>query len=223
MSFERARQPEQIAQRRESILSATLELFEEQGFDRTRLADIGRRAGVSKATVYRYFESKEAIFLELLEQATEEWVRSLESELASLNGEGTVDGVARAVAGSLDVRPRLCSLASRVSSVLEKNLSQDAIRDFKRGNMALTVRLVNAVHAALPALSLSGAQQFVGLLVTFQNGLYPVAYPAPATEAVLAEPEFAPYRQSYRDVLFVAARLFLVALTVDDESGAGAP
>ena len=215
MSFERARQPEQIALRRQSILAATLDLFEEQGFDNTRLADIGRRAGVSKASVYRYFETKEAIFLALLAHATEEWVEDLERSLAALRGAGTVQEVASLVADSLAARPRLCSLAARLSSVLEKNLSPDAIRDFKRSNMALTVRLVHALHAALPGLSLSGAQRFVAIVVTFQNGLYPVAFPPPAAEAVLAEPEFAPYRLSYRDALREAARLILTALALE--------
>lgn len=88
MSFERVRQPEQIAVRRESILAATLTLFEEVGFDDIRLVDIGHRAGVSKASVYRYFESKEAIFLELLVREIEAWVREAEAALASLGGRG---------------------------------------------------------------------------------------------------------------------------------------
>jgi AcrR family transcriptional regulator len=218
MSFERARQPEQIALRRKSILEATLALFEEVGFDDTRLTDIGDRAGVSKASVYRYFESKEAIFLELLAQESEGWVGSLEGELAALGGRGSVDEVARIIAESLSERSRLCSLAARLSSVLERNLSQDAIRAFKRNSLALTIRLVNALHAALPALSVDGARRFVSIVMTYQNGLFPAVDPPPATRAVLAEPEFASYRVTYRDAMFEAARLLLTALTVEDPS-----
>lgn len=215
MSFERARQPEQIAFRRESILRSTLGLFEERGFDDTLLADIGGRAGVSKATVYRYFESKEAIFLELLARETERWVSEVERELAALGRPGTIDEVAVIIAGSLDDRPHLCNLAAQLSMVLEKNVSKDAVRAFKRHNMARTVRLVNALHAALPALSVEGAQRFVAILVTYQNGLYPATHPPPVTQAVLAEPEFAPYQGTYRDALLDAAQLLLVALTLD--------
>ncbi len=219
MSFERARQPEQIALRRKSILEATSALFEEVGFDDTRLTDIGDRAGVSKASVYRYFESKEAIFLELLARETEAWVSALEGQLAALGGSGSVGEVARIVAESLSERPRLCSLAARLSSVLERNLSTDAIRAFKRNNLALTIRLVNALHAAVPALSLDGARRFVSIAVTFQNGLFPVVFPPPATRAVLAEPEFAPYRITYRDAMFDAALLLLTALTIEAPAG----
>jgi AcrR family transcriptional regulator len=44
------------------ILDAALELFVEKGFAATRLEDVAQRAGVSKGTVYLYFDSKEDLF-----------------------------------------------------------------------------------------------------------------------------------------------------------------
>lgn len=44
------------------IIAAALALFVEHGFAATRLEDVARRAGVSKGTVYLYFDSKEALF-----------------------------------------------------------------------------------------------------------------------------------------------------------------
>jgi len=44
------------------ILDAALEAFVENGFAATRLEDVAQRAGVSKGTLYLYFESKEALF-----------------------------------------------------------------------------------------------------------------------------------------------------------------
>lgn len=43
------------------IVTAALELFVERGFTATKLADVARRAGVTKGTVYLYFDSKEAL------------------------------------------------------------------------------------------------------------------------------------------------------------------
>jgi AcrR family transcriptional regulator len=221
MSFERARQPEQIAQRRESILEATLALFEEVGFDAIRLVDIGHRAGVSKASVYRYFESKEAIFLEVLARETEAWVSEAEEALAAVGGAGTLDDVARIIADSLSGRPRLGNLAAKLASVLERNVGADALRTFKRRQGAQTLRLVAALHAALPALSVAGAQRFVAILVTFQNGLFPAAHPPAAVAKVLAEPEFAPFRTDYRHALVDAARLLLGAFLSENAPASG--
>lgn len=44
------------------LIDAAFELFSEQGFAKTRLEDVAKRAGVSKATIYRYFDNKEALF-----------------------------------------------------------------------------------------------------------------------------------------------------------------
>jgi len=43
------------------IVDAALSLFVERGFAATRLDDVAERAGVSKGTVYLYFDSKEAL------------------------------------------------------------------------------------------------------------------------------------------------------------------
>jgi AcrR family transcriptional regulator len=44
------------------LLAAALDLFVERGYAATRLDDVARRAGVSKGTLYLYFESKEELF-----------------------------------------------------------------------------------------------------------------------------------------------------------------
>jgi len=44
------------------IVAAALEVFVERGFEATKLAEVARKAGVTKGTVYLYFESKEALF-----------------------------------------------------------------------------------------------------------------------------------------------------------------
>jgi AcrR family transcriptional regulator len=50
--------------RPQELINAALELFVERGFAATRLEDVATRAGVSKGTLYLYFDSKEALFKE---------------------------------------------------------------------------------------------------------------------------------------------------------------
>lgn len=50
------------------ILEAALDLFTEKGFAATKLNEVAKRAGVSKGTVYLYFESKEALFQALVKE-----------------------------------------------------------------------------------------------------------------------------------------------------------
>jgi len=51
--------------RPDEILQAAYEVFADSGYARTRLDDIARRAGISKGTLYLYFDSKEALFREM--------------------------------------------------------------------------------------------------------------------------------------------------------------
>jgi AcrR family transcriptional regulator len=44
------------------LIAAALELFVEKGYAGTRLEDVASRAGVSKGTLYLYFENKEDLF-----------------------------------------------------------------------------------------------------------------------------------------------------------------
>ncbi|HEX4010589.1 MAG TPA: helix-turn-helix domain-containing protein [Solirubrobacteraceae bacterium] len=55
----------QGAETRTKILDVALELFTEQGYDKTSLRDISGRLGITKAALYYYFERKEDILLEL--------------------------------------------------------------------------------------------------------------------------------------------------------------
>src|ERR1700744_2078581 len=50
---------------RERILEIALDLFSEQGYEKTSLRDIADRLGTTKAALYYHFERKEDILLEL--------------------------------------------------------------------------------------------------------------------------------------------------------------
>ena len=50
------------------LLEAALGLFVEKGFATTRLEDVAARAGVSKGTLYLYYENKEALFKAVIQE-----------------------------------------------------------------------------------------------------------------------------------------------------------
>lgn len=48
--------------KRKKILDVAFKLFSEKGYESTKISDIAVEAGIGKATVYEYFESKDALF-----------------------------------------------------------------------------------------------------------------------------------------------------------------
>lgn len=63
----RARTAEAKDQRRQRLVEAALDEFSERGFAAARMEDIASRAGLSKGTLYLYFDSKEGLFEELID------------------------------------------------------------------------------------------------------------------------------------------------------------
>ncbi|KAA1184723.1 TetR/AcrR family transcriptional regulator [Rhizobium tropici] len=72
---------EQKARRPVQILDAAFEEFVERGYVATRVEDIASRVGVTKGTVYVYFETKEQLFEAMIRHISE----PLENLLASAN------------------------------------------------------------------------------------------------------------------------------------------
>jgi len=68
--------------RRLAMLKAAAEVFREVGFERASMSEIGARIGGSKATLYRYFPSKEGLFFEVMDQAKQ---TELQAILNALN------------------------------------------------------------------------------------------------------------------------------------------
>jgi TetR/AcrR family transcriptional regulator, repressor of fatR-cypB operon len=63
--------------KRQAILDAALDLFAERGFHGTAVPLVAERAGVGAGTVYRYFDSKEALVNELFQFWKHELGRAL--------------------------------------------------------------------------------------------------------------------------------------------------
>ncbi len=68
------------------LTAAALDLFVEKGFAATRLDDVATRAGVSKGTLYLYFDSKEALFKAVVEEGIVPTLAAAEQRLAEHSG-----------------------------------------------------------------------------------------------------------------------------------------
>lgn len=89
--------------RPEEVLDAALDLFIEQGFAKTRVEDIAKRAGLSKGAVYLYFPSKEQILEALVKRALTPITDNVFSAISELRGDPrpTMKMVLRMLGGRL--------------------------------------------------------------------------------------------------------------------------
>ncbi|MGH8700218.1 MAG: TetR/AcrR family transcriptional regulator [Burkholderiales bacterium] len=68
------------------IRDAALDLFVEKGFAATRLEDVAQRAGVSKGTVYLYFDSKDDLFKSVIRSGMVRAIEEAEKLVAGFEG-----------------------------------------------------------------------------------------------------------------------------------------
>src|SRR3954468_20356274 len=110
-TFQRARSDEQREERRRVILATAGGMLAEMPVAALSLNELSRRVGLAKSNVLRYFETREAVLLELLEAAWREWLAGLGAEpRGSAPGAAVderVERVATAIARTLADRPTL--------------------------------------------------------------------------------------------------------------------
>ncbi|NHO33725.1 TetR/AcrR family transcriptional regulator [Acetobacter fallax] len=84
--------------RRQQILTGAGEIFAECGYEGASMSHIARRAGVSKGTLYNYFDSKAALFAAFVKQkACQELPHAFRSIREDLPPRETLLDVARAI------------------------------------------------------------------------------------------------------------------------------
>ena len=68
------------------LLAAALDLFVEKGYAGTRLDDVAHRAGVSKGTLYLYFENKEDLFKAVIRESVVERISETAGQIERYEG-----------------------------------------------------------------------------------------------------------------------------------------
>lgn len=73
-------------EKRMEILKAAIDLFSENGFERTTVDEIAARANVGKGTIYLYFANKEQIFIAIIESGIQ-YILNRMNEILNQSGD----------------------------------------------------------------------------------------------------------------------------------------
>ncbi len=78
--------PRRLGQRKEQILKAAEKVFARKGFQEATVSDVAREAGLSEATIYEYFPSKEELLFSIPGETTRKGKEILEFHLQYVRG-----------------------------------------------------------------------------------------------------------------------------------------
>jgi len=218
VTFQRARSEEQRETRRQAILAAAAAMLAEMPVAEVTLSELSRRAGLAKSNVLRYFESREAVLLELLDSAWQDWLAQLAEDLAEAVDPaaplaGRAGQLTAALAASLAARPMLCDLISAQAAVLERNVSPQVAARYKRASMAGVTALAGLVLRSVPELGEQDAFRLAGATVMTAGALWPHTQPSAAMlAAYAADPELAAMRLDFTATLREVLEVMIAGL-----------
>jgi AcrR family transcriptional regulator len=203
MMFQRARSEEQREIRRRAILDTAAAMLDAMPVSEVSLNELSRRVGLAKSNVLRYFESREAILLELLDRATKRWLGELSKQLAAeIDPCGTArergDQLAAALARSVTPQRVLCDLLSAQAGVLEHNVSAAVVARYKRAMSDNHAALTELARRHLPELGGDGAWRVCAMALLIIGALWShTQHSASVLAAYEADPSLAALRLDF--------------------------
>ncbi|MER6536104.1 TetR family transcriptional regulator [Streptomyces sp900105755] len=227
-TFQRARSEEAREIRRQAILDTAAQMLAEMPTSAVTLNELSRRSRLAKSGFLKYFESREAVLLELLDRAWKQWIAELGVHLDedvdtawSSTRRGTE--VAAVLTRTLSEQPQLCDLLSAQAGVLEHNVSAEVASRYKRAAVANVAALTELVRARLPELGPDAAEQLCAQIVMATGAVWTHSRPSTGMIAAYeADPELAKMRLPFTATLErMTTTLILGALTLAANAGTG--
>lgn len=199
-TYVRARSAEQKEERRRHLLdTAKSLLLEIPDVHDLGINELARQARMTKSNVYRYFESSEAVLLDVLVEEVMLWHAELRKSLdRGAKRNGTVEHIARAFSATVAARPLLCRLISIFPSILEHNVSAERMVQFKQGLLAMRKQTALDFHGCIPSISAATFERFIHLALPLLIGLWPLSHPADVAAEVIARRDLAALRYQFQ-------------------------
>ncbi|MCW5765303.1 MAG: TetR/AcrR family transcriptional regulator [Phycisphaeraceae bacterium] len=114
------------AKRKAQLLDAAAKVFATHGYSGTTTSELAKAAGVSEPIIYRHFQSKRELFIELVERTGEDTIRFWEEALQGVTDPG--ERLMRLIGGNPMVTPkgfiRYRVIVQAMTEVEEKDIQQ---------------------------------------------------------------------------------------------------
>ena len=158
--------------RREEIIDACAKLYETMSFKEITLKEIGKVTSFNRTSIYNYFDTKEEIFLALMQREYELWIKELET-IRKSNRSLSREGLADALARSLENRERLLKLLSMNHFDMEENSRHENLVEFKRAYGDSIRAVKKCLDKFCPDMTEKEKQEFLYAYFPFIYGIYP--------------------------------------------------
>ena len=158
--------------RKEEIINACAELYGTMGFREITIRDIGAKTSFTRTSIYNYFQTKEEIFLALLQREHELWTADIEA-IERENKSMSVESFAGALPSTLEKRKIMLKLMSMNLYDMECNSRLENLVEFKHAYADALVAIRRCLEKFFPRMTAADIQEFLYELFPFLFGVYP--------------------------------------------------
>ncbi len=163
MNWQRARTDERKNERKEAIYTAAFSLLKEHGYNDISFNGIATKAGFTKSNMYRYFSSKEDIFLSVFMELFEVWFGDCQARLQKLSKNSPLSKFANLWLDVYLAHPEFLDLIPLLFTSLEKNSSFEQLVKFKKRSKELLYLLAMEIGRIYPNVQGEKAFRFLSL------------------------------------------------------------
>ena len=164
--------PELTNARKEEIINACEELYKSKSFKEISLKDIGNATSFTRTSIYNYFQTKEEIFLALLQREYELWIVDL-NKIIEENATLSKDEFADKLARSLEKREQLLKIMSMNHYDMESSSRPEQLAELKVAYGESLQTVMRCLEKYFPYMSVSEKQDFIYSFFPFMFGIYP--------------------------------------------------
>lgn len=158
--------------RREEIINACSSLYKTMSFKEITLKEIGKATSFTRTSIYNYFQTREEIFLALLQREYELWSGTLK-QIQAEHEKMTRLEFAEVLAHSLEERVNLLKVMSVNHYDMEENSRLERLVEFKKAYGQSIAQVRNCLDKFFPDMTPADKQDFIFSFFPFMFGIYP--------------------------------------------------
>ncbi len=192
----------------DEIVNACAGLYETVSFKEITIKDIAAATSLTRTAVYNYFQTKEEIFLALLNREYALWGEQL-GEIMEGHDAMSADELADALAHSLEKRANMLKLMSMNLYDIEENCRLESLVAFKRCYGASIAAVDKCLVKFLPAMTQSQRHDFIFTFFPLIYGAYPYAMATDKQQEAMRQAELVPPNMTIYDIACKGAKMLL--------------
>lgn len=173
VSFHRARTPGQIEKRKAEIIDACKKIYESSGLSSLNFKAISEMTSFSRQAIYKYYDTKEEILLDILRIEQKKWEEDMYETLSTYHTLSKHEYALMLTSIFAD-HGIMLELTALLFNAMEPSISMEKLIEFRDGSVDIYHILLVSISKYFPTATKEQHTSFTSTVFAFAMGLYSV-------------------------------------------------